>query len=61
MKVFPTAQIIYPKDIMKLTRKGERYARTVHRKIREHYGKQDHQLLTANEVCRYFGIPEDTF
>ena len=60
MKTLSPIRIIYPKDIMKLTRKGERYARTVHRKIREHYGKQDHQLLTANEVCNYFGIPEDT-
>ena len=58
MKTFPSAQIIYPKDIMKLTGKGERYARTTHKKIREHYGKEPHQLLTATEVCEYFGIRE---
>ena len=56
MKPFPSAQIIYPKDIMKLTGKGERYARTVHKKIREHYGKASHHLVTAAEVCEYFGI-----
>ena len=59
MKPFPSAQIIYPKDIMKLTGKGERYARTVHKKIREHYGKASHQLLTTSEVCQYFGIRQE--
>ena len=60
MKTFPSAQIIYPKDIMKLTGKGERYARTVHKKIREHYGKAPHQLLTVLEVCQYFGISAES-
>lgn len=58
MKGFTPGQIIYPKDIMRLTGKGERYARSIHKKIQEHYGKAPHQLLTLRELCDYFGISQ---
>ncbi len=56
MKGFAPGQIIYPKDIMRLTGKGERYARSTYKKIKDYYKKESHQLLTLSEFCLYFGI-----
>lgn len=48
--------IIYPKDIMILTGKSERNARALHGRIREHFGKQRHQVLMVSEFCEYMGM-----
>lgn len=50
---------IYPKDIMLLTGRSERYARTLLRKIKTKLKKEEHQLLTITELSTYFGISQE--
>ncbi|MCU0359763.1 MAG: hypothetical protein MUF75_03435 [Bacteroidia bacterium] len=50
---------IYPKDIMLLTGKSERYSRTLLRKIKAGLKKEEHQLLTISELSTYFGISQE--
>jgi len=47
---------VYPKDIMLLTGRSERYARDLLRKIKKQLNKREHQLLTISEAAKYFGI-----
>lgn len=50
---------IYPKDIMRITGRSERYSRLLFKKIKEHLDKKDHQVLTIKEFAEYAGIEED--
>lgn len=47
---------IYPKDIMIITGRSERYGRNLIQKIKESTGKQKHQLVTIDEFCAYLGL-----
>ncbi len=47
---------IYPKDIMRITGKSERYGRKLLEKIREKNQKEVHQFITIKEFCSYTGI-----
>jgi len=51
--------IIYPKDIMLITGKSERYARYLHKRIKKHFGKEDHQVLSVAEFSQYMGLNAD--
>jgi hypothetical protein len=55
--VMITRIVIYPKDIQLLTGKSERQGRYLMNKIRAHYKKEPHQLITVQEFCNYTGIP----
>jgi hypothetical protein len=48
--------IIYPKDIMVITGRSERYSREVIKRIREHLGKEKHQLISVEEFGSYMGL-----
>jgi adenosylcobinamide amidohydrolase len=48
--------IIYPKDIMLITGKSERYSRYLHKRIKKHFKKEDHQALSVTEFCNYMGL-----
>jgi GTP-sensing pleiotropic transcriptional regulator CodY len=48
--------IIYPKDIQRITGKSERYGRLLLKRIKDHFKKEDHQLVTVDEFCAYTGI-----
>ena len=50
---------IYPKDIQRITGRSDRYGRTLIRKIKTHFNKQDHQFVTIEEFCSYTGLKED--
>ena len=50
--------VIYPKDIMRITGKSERYARRLLSRIKKHYEKQEHQFITIAEFSTYTGIDE---
>lgn len=50
---------IYPKDIQIITGKGERYSRSCYKKIKDHYKKEDHHLITVEELANYYGIIPD--
>lgn len=48
--------IIYPKDIQWITGKSERYGRVMIQKIKQHFNKEEHQLVTIHEFCAYAGL-----
>jgi hypothetical protein len=52
----PTRICIYPKDIMRITGKSERYGRKLLEKIKEKYSKEEHQFVTIKEFCSYSGL-----
>lgn len=48
--------VMYPKDVMRITGKGEKYSRNYLEKIRERLQKGDHQFVTVDEFCEYTGL-----
>jgi hypothetical protein len=52
---------IYPKDIMIITGKSERSAREILKKIKTHYRKDKHQIVTVDEFCNFMGIKHSEF
>ena len=50
---------IYPKDVQLITGKSERWGREKKKKIKEKFNKEDHQLVTIDELCSYLGIEPD--
>lgn len=48
--------VIYPKDIMIITGKSERYSRYLIQRIKKHLGKDDHQVISISEFCLYLGL-----
>jgi hypothetical protein len=48
--------IIYPKDIMTITGKSERYSRDVLKKIKITLKKEAHHLVSVQEFCDHFGL-----
>lgn len=48
--------VIYPKDIMIITGKSERYSRYLIQRIKKHLGKEDHQVVSISEFCEYMGL-----
>ncbi|ODT51420.1 MAG: hypothetical protein ABS68_12905 [Niastella sp. SCN 39-18] len=51
---------IYPKDVQIVTGKSERWGREVIKKIKSHYSKEPHQLVSIEEFCQYTGLPVQT-
>jgi hypothetical protein len=51
--------VIYPKDIMIITGKSERYSRYLIQRIKKHLNKEDHQLVSISEFCHYIGLDEN--
>lgn len=47
---------IYPKDIMIITGRSERYSRELLRSIRNQLKKEKHQIVTFDEFYTYMGI-----
>jgi hypothetical protein len=50
---------IYPKDIQIITGKSDRYGRYLIKKIKEHFNKEQHQVVTIDEFCQYMGLRFD--
>lgn len=48
--------VIYPKDIMIITGKSERYSRYLIQRIKKHLGKEEHQVVSIAEFCTYMGL-----
>lgn len=48
--------VIYPKDIMRITGKSERFARRLLLRIKQHFDKQEHQFITSSDFAEYTGI-----
>ena len=51
--------VIYPKDIMIITGKSERYSRYLIQRIKKHLNKEDHQLVSITEFCNYMGLERE--
>ena len=51
--------VIYPKDVMIITGKSERYSRYLIQRIKKHMKKEDHQLVSVTEFCNYMGLDRD--
>jgi len=47
---------IYPKDVAIITCKSVKSAARLIQKIKDAFGKDQHQILTINEFCDYMGI-----
>ena len=47
---------IYPKDIQIITGRSERYGRNLIRKIKGHFKKEQHQVVSIQEFCEYMGL-----
>ncbi len=50
--------VIYPKDIMIITGKSERYSRCLIQRIKKHLGKEEHQVVTISEFCAFMGLDQ---
>ncbi|HRH50364.1 MAG TPA: hypothetical protein PLP23_16525 [Panacibacter sp.] len=50
---------IYPKDIQIITGRSDRYGRKLIKKIKEHFSKQQHQVVSIEEFCQYMGLQQD--
>jgi hypothetical protein len=51
---------IYPKDIQIITGKSDRYGRYLINRIKEHFNKEQHQVVTIEEFCLYMGLQPET-
>jgi hypothetical protein len=51
--------VIYPKDIMVVTGKSERYSRTLIKRMKLHFKKEEHQCISISELCLYLGLEEE--
>lgn len=47
---------IYPKDIMRITGRGERYSRRLAEKIKMRFCKTPDQLISISEFCLVTGL-----
>lgn len=52
-------RIIYAQDIMLLTGRSRSYAYYCLKRVKEHYGKSKHHLVTIQEFAEFHGIPVD--
>ncbi|MBZ9650605.1 hypothetical protein [Psychroflexus montanilacus] len=50
---------IYPKDIAMITGKTVRHGRSLLQRIRKHYNKEPHQVVSISEFCAYMGLKEE--
>ena len=50
---------IYPKDVERITGKSGRSGRRILSQIRQHYQKNEKQLISVDEFCRYTGLDLD--
>ena len=48
---------IYPKDVQVITGKSSRHSRYLVHTIKKSLGKQEKQLLTISEFCKFVGLP----
>lgn len=51
---------IYPKDIQIVTGRSERYGWSLIKKIKTHFKKQQHHLVTVDEFCQFTGLQQES-
>lgn len=50
---------IYPKDIMIITGRSDKFGRNLIKKMKLHFKKHVHQVVSVEEFCNYMGLQED--
>jgi hypothetical protein len=51
--------VIFPKDIQIITGRSDRYGRKLIKKIKEHFKKEQYQVVSIQEFCQYMGLQQD--
>jgi hypothetical protein len=49
--------VVYPKDVMAMTGRSERYCQLLLSKIRKFFKKKPKQFVSIEEFCIFTGIP----
>lgn len=57
--MFRKRAVIYPKDVVCLTGRSERYAQILLHQVRAFVNKEPHQFVTVSDFSLFSGIPED--
>ena len=57
--MFKKRVVIYPKDVVYLTGRSERYAQILLHKVRVYVNKEPHQFVTISDFSLFSGIPEE--
>tara|TARA_R110002049_G_scaffold47503_1_gene136681 strand:- start:122 stop:316 length:195 start_codon:yes stop_codon:yes gene_type:complete len=57
--MFKKRVVIYPKDVVFLTGRSERYAQILLHKVRVFVNKEPHQFVTISDFALFSGIPEE--
>lgn len=52
----PKRICIYPKDIVRITGKSERYARKLIDKMKIQLSKNENQFISVDEFCQFTGL-----
>jgi hypothetical protein len=42
-----------------ITGRSDRYGRNLIRKIKDHFKKEQHQVVTIDEFCQYMGLQQE--
>jgi hypothetical protein len=50
---------IYPKDVMVITGRSDKFGRNLIKKIKLHFQKQEHQVVSIEEFCKYMGLQSE--
>ncbi|WP_417619856.1 hypothetical protein [Oceanihabitans sediminis] len=50
---------IYPKDIMRITGRSERYSRKLLRDVKVYFGKKPYQFISPEEFAEYSGLDKN--
>ena len=48
--------VVYPKDVMTITGRSEKYSRNLLKQIRQQLDKEKHQFVTIYEFCQFTGM-----
>lgn len=59
MSIIPNRIIVYPRDVMNITGRGEHAAINLLTKLRKDLKKPLRSLVTVEEFCEYTGIKEN--
>lgn len=59
MKQVPHRVVIYTKDVMNITGKGQRSAQRMIQRIKEHFGKHPTSFISLDEFCHYTGLRKE--
>lgn len=53
----PTTRVcIYPKDVQLITGRNYKQSRLYLNKVKQHYNKEPHHLVSVAEFCEYAGL-----